>query len=740
MKSRTSFFDCTVLKKDFTRFMPAWLLYLIGGLLIAISGALSEGAPHNLADVLGASVGPFGVISLCYGLLTAQLLYGDLFSSRLCNALHAMPLRREGWFATHFVAGLLFALVPNGIIALALMPFLGQFWFTALIWLLGMLLHYLFFFSLATLCMHLSGNRLAATALYGMLNFLSPLAMWFSNAVYRPLLYGVVPSEEPFALLCPVWALGGKDQWFFVNHDPDCPCKNLYDGRTGDCLYRFEGWGDGWLYLGILAALGLVLAVVALVLYRRRQLECAGDFVAFRLVRPVFCVVYTLCFGAVLHLIGTLFDDEWYIFMSIGLVIGYFTGRMLLGRTLRVFRGRSWAGLALIFLLFFGSLGLCRLDVLGIVRYVPKQEEVASIRLSQRLVDNLTESRADLVLTEQEDIRQLRDIHKLLIAEGPISDRKGKYDCLTVCYVLSDGREVYRQYRPSTGGEGAALLARHFLSRPEVVLGSNSLEDLLESTGEIWIGCCLLPGQSDGAKALFKALMTDCYAGRITSSMWPEDGQLLGTVDFTTKADGYGYYRNVSLNIWDTCEATAAFWREELYSYVTAQQLAAGIESIRFEYTDVSKLELPMTAFSELLLEQLRTGVVAIAPEKNGNMNIFAQNGQSDAFQCPKDSALYAFAHMFAQDGTRIESVRFGDAVIDRGGVFPVNMLREYLMEELDHGTTSIVPEAEANLSIHFDTEATISFRCREEGKLYTFLQNWFSGDLDSDWMAGAIS
>lgn len=739
MKSRTSFFDRTVLKKDFTRFMPLWLLYLIGGLLIAISSALSEGMGYRLARYLGTSVGPFSIISLCYGLLAAQLLYGDLFSSRLCNALHAMPLRREGWFATHFVAGLLFALVPNGIIALALMPFLGQFWYTALIWLLGMLLHYLFFFSLATLCMHLSGNRLAATALYGMLNFLSPLSMWFSNAVYRPLLYGVVLSEEPFALLCPVWGLCGENSWFFVDHSPDCPCKDLlYDGV--DHLYLFEGWGSGWLYLGILAVLGLALAVAALALYRRRQLECAGDFVAFRLVRPVFCVVYTLCFGAVLHLIGTLFDDQWYIFMSIGLIIGYFTGRMLLGRTLRVFRGRSWVGLALIFLLFFGSLGLCRMDVFGIVRYVPEQEDVVSVRLAQRILNNLTEARADLVLTEQEDIRQFRNIHPLLIAEGSTDDRNGGYDSLTVCYVLSDGREVCRQYHPARNGEGAQLLARHFLSRPEVVLGSGSLEDPVESVEEIRIGCCLLRGQSDGAKALLTALMTDCRAGRITSSMWPEDGLMLGVVNFTVEDEGYGYYRNVSLVIWDTCEATAAFWRGELYSYVTAQQLAAEIESVQLEDNYFSATELPLTAFSELLLEQLQTGIVTNTPEKNANMNISTQTGSSDAFWCPKDSALYAFVQLFNWDGMQMERVRYGEDVMYRDGVFPVNMLREYLLEELEHGSIAIVPEEESNLSIYFDTETAISFRCSEDGKLHTFLESWFSGALDGDWKAGAIS
>ena len=41
-------------------------------------------------------------------MLTAQLLFGDLYHSRLCNALHAMPVTREGWFLTHSAAGLAF--------------------------------------------------------------------------------------------------------------------------------------------------------------------------------------------------------------------------------------------------------------------------------------------------------------------------------------------------------------------------------------------------------------------------------------------------------------------------------------------------------------------------------------------------------------------------------------------------------------------------------------------------------
>ena len=38
-------------------------------------------------------------------LLAALVLFGDLDNPRMCNALHALPLRRETWFFSHAAAG-----------------------------------------------------------------------------------------------------------------------------------------------------------------------------------------------------------------------------------------------------------------------------------------------------------------------------------------------------------------------------------------------------------------------------------------------------------------------------------------------------------------------------------------------------------------------------------------------------------------------------------------------------------
>ena len=112
MQSRISFFDKTIFKKNLTRFAPCWGLYTIGLLmaLVTLIGSGSRWFSTNVCDFIHILC----AITPCYALLCAQLLFGDLYSARMCNALHALPLRRETWFCTHVLSGVLFSLVPVG--------------------------------------------------------------------------------------------------------------------------------------------------------------------------------------------------------------------------------------------------------------------------------------------------------------------------------------------------------------------------------------------------------------------------------------------------------------------------------------------------------------------------------------------------------------------------------------------------------------------------------------------------
>ena len=51
MKSRTLFFDKTVLKKNITRFAPVWALYTV--LLMMFLGIMAEGSDTSFARSIG---------------------------------------------------------------------------------------------------------------------------------------------------------------------------------------------------------------------------------------------------------------------------------------------------------------------------------------------------------------------------------------------------------------------------------------------------------------------------------------------------------------------------------------------------------------------------------------------------------------------------------------------------------------------------------------------------------------
>ena len=217
MKLRISFFNPSVLKKDATRFFPVWGLYSI--LLLILYFMLTDNAvgageiAYNMVDMIPISA----VINFGYGLLCAFVLFGDLFNSRLCNALHAMPMRREGWFATHLTAGLLFMAVPNGVFALITGLQMESYAYISLWWLATACMQFLFFFGVAVLAMLCAGNRLGATALYGIFNFLPALIYVLFESFYLPALPGIVNDWENYGAFIPVYEMASATYLDYEN-------------------------------------------------------------------------------------------------------------------------------------------------------------------------------------------------------------------------------------------------------------------------------------------------------------------------------------------------------------------------------------------------------------------------------------------------------------------------------------------------------------------------------------------
>ena len=131
MKSRTSFFNVHVFKKNLGRFAPVWILYTVAQVLCVLS--LGADKPGTLAREIMYLMGPVAIFHCGYALIVAACLFGDLFDSRLCNGLHAMPMRREGWLVTHLVSGFVFALIPAVVAGGITAVLLGEYAWIALV-------------------------------------------------------------------------------------------------------------------------------------------------------------------------------------------------------------------------------------------------------------------------------------------------------------------------------------------------------------------------------------------------------------------------------------------------------------------------------------------------------------------------------------------------------------------------------------------------------------------------------
>ena len=437
MKLRTSFFDAATFKKDITRFMPLWALYTVFLLLVMLSTVTGFYYSHP-ARALNNSLSGLSFANFLYGILSAQLLFGELFNSRLCNALHAMPVTRGARFGSHILAGIAFAWIPNLLTSLLMIPSLGHLWYTAFLWLAVCNLQYLFFFGVAVFGAMCTGSRFAMVLVYGIVNFLALVIYWFVGTVYLPMMPGVELNESGLNLFCPMLQLLEENDYFFLSVSPS---KDYIDSVNA----TFGGFGESWPYLFIIAGVGVAALATALLMYRRRKMESAGDFIAVKWISPIFLVLYTLCAGAFLAIFGSIFGGEGYLFfLCLGLIIGFFTGRMLLERTIRVFRKKNFLQLGILTAVMLLSLWVVHTDLLGIVSYVPDPQDVEYVVYDSRDAYNVE-------CTDMGSIEKICEIHQL--AADDYCDRTcGRAHLyFNIEYHMKDGRVILRRYYLCSG-------------------------------------------------------------------------------------------------------------------------------------------------------------------------------------------------------------------------------------------------------------------------------------------------
>jgi len=486
MKSRALFFNKTVFKKNITRFAPVWALY--SAMLLMITLIMASDASYFVND-LADSLVPFAIINCVYAPICAMLLFGDLYNSRMCNALHAMPMRRETWFFTNVLSGLLFSIVPNGVMALfSLLLVDGIFAIPLLFW-LGATMQYLFFFGTAVLAVFCAGNRFAMGLVYIIINGFSLIIYWLTYKMYGSILSSVVFREDSFYLFSPVVKMASDFEYLSVDY------PNWY-------------FQNGWGYMGICVVIGLVCFALALAAYRRRNLECAGDFIAIPWLSPIFLILYTLCGGACCHGFFSLFvGEESYSFLILGFIIGFFTGRMLLERTVRVFRKKTFLGFIIFMLAFCLSFLVVWFDLFGIVRWVPTVDQVKGVNIDTG-VNYYTNYNIPL-LTDPAMIEDIMQIHQHGIENRNTHKTDSRNSLrLYISYVMKNGAMRQRLYHIDYDTDAGRSMER-YLSSPELVLGKVYTGEWIPEQIRIWD---LEITDPDDVRSLLDAIIADCLA------------------------------------------------------------------------------------------------------------------------------------------------------------------------------------------------------------------------------------
>lgn len=467
MKSTISLFNATLYRKTMKRFWPLWAAYsVLLAFMLPLNllnyyiriGNISTPAemdrmmwhmlinvPHLLTTILP--------ILLVGAALCAMAVYGYLYNHRSTCMMHALPMRRETMFFTQFLAGLSFMLLPllavtavtAGVeIIAAPAGMLGQALMSLVIWAGNTAAISLFFFSLASFCAMFTGHILAMPVFYGVINGLASALFALITAMMNLFFFGYQNSFSPTWLkwLTPVWNLMDAVHW----NSPDEPANELIQGNLANGLVPV-----------VYAVIGLVLTVLALMVYRRRQLETAGDVVSVPLVRPLFRLGAAFCTGVFFGSFTTMFfgwrDHILPLTVSVILwsVVGWFAAEMLLEKSFRVFH--RWKGAVVL----SAAMGLLcfsfHVDLFGVEDRVPEPENVSSLAFSMQAgYPNDGAFSIDDSTTDPETIAKLVKLHQTVLdayhSSGDDFSSVNYEDSgwVNLEYRLNNGRIISRSY------------------------------------------------------------------------------------------------------------------------------------------------------------------------------------------------------------------------------------------------------------------------------------------------------
>ncbi len=438
-----------------TAYLIIWLIYLCGGIASGLTdtgyGLYWSTEYVTVCGIINKAAGMGVFISFFAAIASTMCVFSFMYSARAAGAMASLPIRREKLYLAQVLAGLMPLLCANLIVfatGLGIEASFGQIWLQPLLcWLAIVSMQLVIFFGIAVLCAQLTGHIVVLPVAYVILNLTASVLEY---AVYRALnifVYGVSPGTNVLTALSPPVYMATE---MFVEVPSVVSDNGYWVEQYGQA--HFVGWTGMLAYL----AVGVVLILLGMLLYKHRRMESSGDVVSVRMLKPVFKYCFALGGALVLGVVAFIITNNSYytdgsvwtllLLMLLGGFICYFAAEMMIKKTFHVWKARTFAGFAVFAVVFALLTCAVEYDLFGYEAHVPEADRVESVRIDYD----------DIELFERENIESVIELHRRLIshkAENESALGSGEYlndDMsiygLTIEYRLDDGKTLKRRY------------------------------------------------------------------------------------------------------------------------------------------------------------------------------------------------------------------------------------------------------------------------------------------------------
>ncbi len=453
MKSKISFFNAGLFKSTLRRFWPLWFVHFGGWFLfmpmLTLVNSMGSSKTYDFVfSIAHSAVFASPIVAFLMAIISAMAVFSFMYSARSTGLMASLPLRRETVFGSVWLGAVAAVICSNIVIALLTFVFsLGAVSGTALafkaviIWFGVYSMQFMLFFGIASITAVMTGSIVVLPVLFIIFNFFAVVMEYIVRMHFSCLIWGMenFAFDSVLDFLSPVVYMLGSFSLETV-HD--------YDHLIGESSI-FSVTYSHWTATAIYCAVGLLLSAAALLIFRKRRMEAAGDVVAVRCLRPVFKYGVTacsaLCGGMLLYtLLYALFYNPALsvVIMIPSLIIfafvGYFGARMLLEKSFHVFHD-GWVGLIVVCCLCAVFTLGCDLDVFGLGRYIPEESSIKYMTVSD-----------SGRIRSEEGIAKFRSLHESIVKDKDkycnINERDTYCEPLIFTYTLKSGREVVREY------------------------------------------------------------------------------------------------------------------------------------------------------------------------------------------------------------------------------------------------------------------------------------------------------